>query len=82
MSQSPSPEEAVPVDWRELEPDTLRRVLEDLVTRGEPDETALDRRCHQLQRALEEGRAQLFFDPHQETVFCASEPGRTGRLET
>lgn len=69
MSDSPTPTEAVPIDWKDLSPEALRNVLEDLVSRGEPDEVSMDARCQQLLSALKEGKTRLYFDTVEETVF-------------
>lgn len=61
--------EPVAISWEDLPARTLRNVLEDLVSRGEPDEVSMDTRCQQLLAALKEGKTRLFFDPIEETVF-------------
>lgn len=71
MSQEPrAPEEQpIPISPSDLSPEALRNVLEDLVSRGEPDEMSIDRRCEQLLSALKQGKAQLLFDPVEETIY-------------
>lgn len=61
--------ESVVIEWSDLSPETLRSVLEDLVTRGEPDEVDLETRCQQLLRAIKAGKTKLLFDPAEETIF-------------
>lgn len=63
------PEGVVKVDWRQLSPEALRGVLVDLVTRGEPDEVCIDRRCDQLLAAIKEGKQTLYFDSAEEQIF-------------
>ncbi len=58
-----------PIDHQLLSAEALRGVLEEIVTRGEPDETPIDARCHQLVEALRRGEIQLFWDPLEETVY-------------
>lgn len=71
MSEAPrTPEEQpIPISPGDLSPEALRNVLVDLVSRGEPDEMSIDRRCDQLLQALQRGKAQLLFDPVEETIF-------------
>lgn len=64
--------EAVLIPWTELSPEALKNILEDLVTRGEPDEISVATRCNQLLAALKQGRTQLYFDPVEETMFLHS----------
>jgi uncharacterized protein YheU (UPF0270 family) len=68
-NESGSSPEAVAVDWKDLSPTALRNVLEDLVSRGEPDEMALETRCQQLMAAIKQGKTQLYFDPSEEAIF-------------
>lgn len=63
------PEGVVKVDWKELSAEALRGVLVDLVTRGEPDEMSVDRRCEQLLEALKQGKQCLYFDSKEEQIF-------------
>lgn len=70
MSEDRPPEaEPVPISWEDLPPETLRNVLEDLVTRGEPDEVSVEDRCRQLLSAIKQGKTRLLFDPLEETIF-------------
>ncbi len=57
------------VDWKQLPSETLHNVIEDLVTRGEPDEMDIETRRHQLLQALKAGLTHLYFDPVEETIF-------------
>lgn len=61
--------QSVAVDYKALSPEALRNVLEDLVSRGEPDEMALELRCQQLLIAIKQGKTRLYFDPIEETIF-------------
>jgi uncharacterized protein YheU (UPF0270 family) len=61
--------QTIAVDWKDLSPVALRNVLEDLVSRGEPDEMALELRCQQLLTAIKQGKTRLYFDPIEETIF-------------
>ena len=70
MTESSEPGvEPVEVDWKDLSPEALRNVLEDLVSRGEPDEMSITARCDQLLRALRQGKTKLYFDVLEEAVF-------------
>lgn len=70
-----SPDEVVdPVEvaYSELDPQTLRNVIDDLVTRDGTDygavEKTLEQKAAALMRALERGEAKLMFDPGTETI--------------
>ncbi len=69
MSEPDEGEQPVAIDPNDLSPEALRNVLEDLVTRGEPDEVDIDTRCRQLLSAIKAGKTRLFFDPAEETIF-------------
>jgi uncharacterized protein len=66
------PERPVEVPFRELAPDTLQRVLEDLVTRDGTDygavEQTLEQKTQALRRRLESGEATLVLDLSTETL--------------
>ncbi len=66
MTQS---DQSILIDWRDLSEEALENVLQDLVTRGEPDEVDIKTRCHQLLSALKAGKTRLYFDPNEEAVF-------------
>jgi uncharacterized protein YheU (UPF0270 family) len=70
---------SVAIDWRALSPEALRNILEDLVSRGEPDEFDMDTRCRQLLEAIKAGKARIFFDLQEETVFLRPEDGAAAR---
>jgi uncharacterized protein len=68
-----APEEAaVEVPYAQLSPETLQRVIADLVTRDGTDYGAVERTFEQkaaaLMRALERGEAKLVFDLESETI--------------
>jgi uncharacterized protein YheU (UPF0270 family) len=62
----------VEIPYTELDPDTLRNVVDDLVTRDGTDYGAEERTREQktsaLMRQLERGEAKLVFDPKTETI--------------
>lgn len=62
----------VEVPYTELDPATLRNVVDDLVTRDGTDYGAEERTREQkadaLMRQLERGEAKLVFDPATETI--------------
>lgn len=64
--------EPVEVAYSELDPQTLRNVIDDLVTRDGTDygavEKTLEQKALALMRALERGEAKLMFDPATETI--------------
>lgn len=66
-------QEPVVIDPGDLSPEALRNVLEDIVTRGEPDEVDIDTRCRQLLSAIKSGKTRLFFDPVEETIFVRND---------
>jgi uncharacterized protein YheU (UPF0270 family) len=52
-----------------LEADTLKRLIEDFVTRDgtdNGDDTSLEQRVQRVQRALDKGEALIVFDPLSE----------------
>lgn len=63
---------AVEIPWQRLQPDTLRRVIDEFVTREGTDygERAftLDEKARHVLDALRAGRAAVFFD--EETDSC------------
>jgi uncharacterized protein YheU (UPF0270 family) len=70
--ESPPAEGAVEIPIAELPPETLRRVIADLVTRDGTDYGAVERTFEQkaaaLLRELERGEAKLVFDLASETI--------------
>lgn len=57
------------IPYRELEPDTLVRLIEDFVTRegtDNGDETPLEQRVARVRHALERGEAVIVFNPLNE----------------
>lgn len=66
------PEHVTPIDWQSLSSEALQGVLEEIVTRGEPDEMSMSKRCEQLLKALKSKKLALYFDAQAETVFVAS----------
>jgi hypothetical protein len=69
------PPVGVEVPWDRLEPDTLRRVIEEFITREGTDygyEASLDMKVAQVRRQLEKGSAVIVFDPARETVSIAA----------
>ena len=73
----------VEVPWEALPPETLRRVLEEFVTREGTDygETAftLDEKVAHVARQLQRREAVLTFDPDTETIALAVRRGRLDR---
>ncbi len=69
MTEPELPEGVVKVDWQQLSTEALRGVLVDLVTRGEPDEVSIERRCDQLLAAIKAGKQTLYFDSNEEQIF-------------
>lgn len=68
-TEDPEQDNSIPIDWRDLSPEALENILEDLVTRGEPDEMAIESRSRQLLAALKSGQTRLYFDQVEETIF-------------
>jgi uncharacterized protein len=66
------PAEAIEVPHARLPEATLRRVIEEFVTRSGTDygakEKALDEKVADVRRQLERGEAKLIFDPDTETT--------------
>jgi uncharacterized protein YheU (UPF0270 family) len=72
MSDETPAEEPVEVPYRQIEPSTLQRLIEDLVTRDGTDygavEKTLEQKAAALMRQLESGEARLAFDLATETI--------------
>lgn len=64
--------EPVSIPWDSLEPDTLERLLSEIVTRDGTDygavETPTETRINRALKDLQWGRASLFWDPETETT--------------
>lgn len=87
MQDEAEGEGAVEVPYAELAPETLRSIVEDLVTRDGTDYGAQERTREQkvaaLMRELERGEAKLMFDLATETIglMTAAELARAQRAE-
>jgi uncharacterized protein YheU (UPF0270 family) len=63
-----------------LEPDTLRTLIEEFVTRDGTDygahEASLEQKIRQVQRQIERGEAAIVFDPETEScsILAKSDP--------
>jgi uncharacterized protein len=72
MFDPPDPEVPVEIPYTRLDPDTLRRVAEDLVTRDGTDygevEKTLAQKVDALLAQLERGEAKLVMDMTTETI--------------
>jgi uncharacterized protein YheU (UPF0270 family) len=59
------------IPWQELEPDTLRSLIEEFVTRSGTDygdkEISLESRVQQVHELLRSGKAKVVFDPESES---------------
>lgn len=70
-----TPAGLIEVPHRELAPDTLRRVVEEFVTRAGTDyglhEKTLDEKVADVMRQLERGEARIVFDPETGSVNVA-----------
>ncbi|MFL5815094.1 MAG: YheU family protein [Bdellovibrionia bacterium] len=59
------------IPWQNLDPDTLRALIEEFVTRGGTDygdkEISLETRVRQVQELLRTGKAKIVFDPETES---------------
>lgn len=66
----------VEVPWNRLEPETLRRVVEEYITREGTDygddEVPLETKVRQVMRQLEQETAVIVFDPATESCTIAS----------
>ena len=62
----------IPID--SLQPDTLRRVIEEYVTRDGTDMAEADQKRRQVLRALQLGRAELHFDDETGTTTIIHKP--------
>ena len=60
------------IPHNELEPATLRRVIEEFVTRDGSDLSPVDARIEAVLKQLENGRAQLHFDEDSKTCNIVS----------
>jgi uncharacterized protein YheU (UPF0270 family) len=65
-------EEPVPIPHGELEPDTLRRLVESFVLREGTDygekEFSLEQKVAHVMAQLERGEAQIIYDPNYASV--------------
>jgi uncharacterized protein len=79
------PAEQVPIPLAELEPDTLRAVVESFVLREGTDygqhELTLEQKVLRLMQQLERREAQIVFDPNTDSVNIVKAQAR-GRDET
>lgn len=59
------------IPWQNLDPDTLRALIEEFVTRSGTDygtnEISLETRVRQVQELLRTGKAKIVFDPETES---------------
>jgi uncharacterized protein YheU (UPF0270 family) len=72
MSDETPAEEPVEVSYQQLDPATLQKLVEDLVTRDGTDygavEKTLEQKAAALMRQLQTGQARLAFDLTTETI--------------
>jgi uncharacterized protein YheU (UPF0270 family) len=72
MDEDAVVETPVEIPYAELEPETLRNIIADLITRDGTDYGAVERTPEQkaaaLLRQLESGEAKLVFDAETETI--------------
>ena len=74
MNPDGSEELGVELPWQKLEPDTLRRLLEEFVTRQQSesgDDLPLEARVREVQQLLRQGKAAVLFDPLTESFTLA-----------
>lgn len=68
----PPDAEPVPVPHTELSPELLRSVIESVILREGTDyglrELSLDEKVARILRQLQQGRAQIVFDPNADSV--------------
>jgi hypothetical protein len=59
------------IPWQNLDPETLRALVEEFVTRSGTDygdkEISLETRVRQVQELLRTGKAKIVFDPETES---------------
>ena len=63
--------ESLEIPWNKLDPDVLRRLVEEFVTREGTDygfEATLDAKVREVQDQLRRGTAAIVFDPVGETT--------------
>ena len=60
------------IPHHELEPATLRKVVEEYVTRDGSDLSSIEARIESVLKQLENGRAQLHFDDESKTCNIVS----------
>ena len=74
------PHPPVPVPHADLDPDTLRRLVEAFVLREGTDygavECSLEQKVAHVMAQLERGDARILFDPNTETVTIATAGAR------
>lgn len=70
----------VDIPWQQLQPETLRALIEEFVTRDGTDygsrEADLETKVKQVRRLLEQGKAKIVFDPESETCDIHEVPAR------
>lgn len=66
------------IPWQNLQPETLRALIEEFVTRSGTDygekEISLETRVRQVQELLRTGKAKVVFDPETETCDIQENP--------
>ncbi len=60
------------IPYQELEPSTLRKVIEEFVTRDGTDFSSVETRIEAVLKQLANGRAQLHFDEDSKTCNIVS----------
>lgn len=55
------------IPYKQLAPATLRKVVEEFVTRDGTDHSSVERRIEMVLRQLQAGRVELHFDDQSET---------------
>jgi uncharacterized protein YheU (UPF0270 family) len=72
MTADATPTDAVVVHYADLQPDTLRAVIESFVLREGTDygrrEFTLSEKVEHVLRQLERGEAQIVFDPDSQSI--------------
>lgn len=68
----PDPEDGIDIPFRELQPETLQRLIEEFVTRDGSDWNevgcTLEDKVHQVIQQLETGQVKIVFDLNMQTT--------------
>ncbi len=68
MGDAPDYEPPVQVPYKQLQPQTLRAVIEEFVTRDGTELSDADRKVEQVKQRLDQGELIIMYDPNEQSV--------------